>query len=168
MSRNVFILILLAIIGIGIYFSVNDTDKLKRKHRANIDSIQDINKDLLIKVGKLKKEVISLNMEQEDLEYLADSLAQEASKPIPCEHELNIRKEENKALRGALNKCKEVKAIQVATIKRYDTLLINHEVIVVNHESMHKISKKEKKKAFFKGAGIGGGLGILLALLILL
>ena len=60
-------------------------------------------------------------------------------------------------------------------VKKYDLcteLVVNHELIGAEHIQIRTIesdaSKEQKKKAFFKGAGLGGGLGILLTLLIFL
>lgn len=161
-------MILIAVLGTFFYLWMQDTEKIKKWHKTQIDSVQRVNENLINQIWDLKDEVIVLNIEQDDLEALADSLAKEANKPMPCQHELEIRKQENVALRGSLKKCKEAKAIQGVTIKKYDSIIVNHEVIIVNHEQMQKIDRKEKKKSFLKGAGTGGALGIILTVLILL
>lgn len=166
MNKNILILILLAVIIGLIFIWKGDSQKVKKIHKNRIDSIQKINFKLLFDIGDLKDEVSVAEMLQEEAEILADSLQKEASQPISCEHELIIRKKENNALRGALNKCKEAKVLQAVTIKKYDSIIVNHEVIVVNYKDMEKIDKKEKKKSFLKGLGVGGAVVLLICILL--
>ena len=166
MSKNIVIAILLVALGILAYLILKP-DTSTQKQQKTIDSLEVINKDLLIMKDSLKKKTDSLTKSQEYYENIADSLAQEASKPVSCNHKVQIQQKEIKALRGALTKCKEAKVIQTKTIGLCEEIIVNKDVQILSYKEMVKINKKEKRKSFLKGAGVGAVLGALLVLIVI-
>ena len=107
-------------------------------------------------------------MEMDKLEQKADSLANLATLPMPCEHELELRKGELVAVRGALAKCKESKAIQTTRLGLSEIRVENQVAICDKQIQVIEVEdKKAKRKTFFKGMGVGGllvGILVILAL----
>ena len=148
---------------------------LERKRAREAENASAVIETLKIENGHLQKlsdslfdRSVILDSEMAELERKADSLGKVATLPMPCEHELELKKEEVRLVRGALAKCKESKAIQTTRVGLQEIRVENQVAICDNLIKYHKQDlREEKRKAFFKGAGVGGlvvGILIILAL----
>ena len=136
--------------------------------REEVVQLKQYQKHLENTIDTLGELAIIKDVEMDRLEQKADSLAHLATLPMPCEHELELRKEEIVAVRGALAKCKKSKAIQTTRVGLSEIRVENQVKICDKITTIQKKDmKKEKRKAFLKGAGVGGllvGILIILAL----
>lgn len=148
---------------------------LERKHERELLNASAVIETLKIENNHLQKlsdslfdRSVVLDAEMAELEKKADSLGEVATLPMPCEHELELRKEEVRLVRGALAKCKESKAIQTTRVGIAEIRVENQVAICDNLIKYHKTDlKAEKRRSFLRGAGTGGlivGILIILAL----
>jgi hypothetical protein len=161
-----------ALFGLLVWIYIAQEQKSIRtheKHLKRIVALQNENEDLKKRSDSLLDLSITLDVQMDELEGKADSLASVAeSKDLPCERELELRKGEVEYVRAALEKCKESKAIQTTRVGLSEIRVENQvelcgEMMVVNKKDF----KQEKRKSFFKGMGTGGllvGILIILAL----
>jgi hypothetical protein len=157
-TKNILIIILLlAVVGLWFFMSGKNKDKIK-DYENKIDSINIINEDLEIKKEIQKKKVDSVNLKQEEYEKIADSLQKVLLNPHSCEERVDLQGKEITSLRGALNQCKEAKVIYVKTIGICEEIIVNKDEIILTQIQIRKIEKKERKRIFLKGAGVGAGV----------
>jgi len=138
------------------------------KTREDIVNLKLYNRHLENTIDTLGEVVIYKDLEMDKLEQKADSLANLATLPMPCEHELELKKQEVEAVRGALAKCKESKAIQTTRLGLSEIRVENQVAICDKQIQVIEVEdKKAKRKTFFKGMGVGGllvGILVILAL----
>ena len=138
------------------------------KTREDIVNLKLYNQHLENTIDTLGEVVIYKDLEMDKLEQKADSLANLATLPMPCEHELELKKQEVEAVRGALAKCKESKAIQTTRLGLSEIRVENQVAICDKQIQVIEVEdKKAKRKTFFKGMGVGGllvGILVILAL----
>lgn len=161
-SVSLALLIAIGYVGITLY------QKSVRAHENALKQAKELREysaHLENTLDKLREEAMLKDVEIEDLEEKADSLAREGKKPMPCEHELEIRKQEVKVVREALAKCKEAKAIQSTRVSLAEIKVENEVELCGQLRAIEKRDfKKEKRKSFFKGMATGGGAILLLIL----
>jgi len=143
-------------------------DKIIQKSNERIEALKIENANIIRVSDSLRNSVAVLEYEMDEMEKKADSLGEIANIEMPCEHELELRKKEITYVRKALTKCKEAKTIQTTRVGLAE-IRVNNEVKLCSEVvTIHKSElKKEKRKSFFKGAGVGGvviGILIILAL----
>lgn len=167
--KNISLIILLIFVAIVVVYLFTDNRNKKeiQIYKNKIDSINIINKDLEIKKEIQKKKVDSVNLKQIEYERIADSLQKELLHPHTCEETVVLQSKEITSLRGALNQCKKAKVIQTTTIGICEEIIINKNEIILQHIQIQKIQKKERKRIFLKGMGVGGGIILIGALLFL-
>ena len=141
-----------------IYISSNKRAALERENSIARESIlKEEIKKLEARSDSLLEQVVLLDLDLANAEARADSLGKVANSPgLPCEHELALRKEEVKAVRMALDKCKEAKGIQT-TVYGLQEMVVEHKIdLCADQIKMYqKDFKVEKRKAFLRGAGLG-------------
>ena len=159
---------LILVLGYVIISQRKSADRKLDMAREDIVRLKLYNQHLENTIDTLGEVVIYKDMEMDKLEQKADSLANLATLPMPCEHELELRKEELVAVRGALVKCKESKAIQTTRLGLSEIRVENQVAICDKQINVIEVEdKKAKRKTFLKGMGVGGllvGILVILAL----
>jgi hypothetical protein len=163
-----------ALFSVLLYVTITQARKLNQAHSnasrddVLIETLTIENEHLQKLSDSLFDKTVLLDTEMNELERKADSLGKVATLPMPCEHELELKREEVKLVRGALAKCKEAKSIQTTRLGLCEMQIENH--VVINETVMRVSStqlKQEKRKSFFRGVGAGGllvGILIIIAL----
>ena len=156
----------------GVVYTYTTLQRKSVRERENalktINELKQYNRHLEKTLDTLWESAMIKDVQMERLEEKADSLANLATLPMPCEHELELKKQEVDAVRGALAKCKESKAIQTARAGLAEIMVTNQVELC---DAIRTIDVKDyreaKRRAFFRGMGTGGlvvGILIILAL----
>ena len=162
MNKNLLIFILvLGIVGVFLLRPRKVTEIIDNTNYELVDSLMD-------SVAVLKSKTVDLDIKQAKYEAIADSLsAYISSHTLECPEIVELQDKEIKALRTGLKLCNESKAVMAVTIKTLDTIQVVNNVIIGDIKKECKINlKKEKRRSFLTGAGVGGAV-VLVALLLL-
>lgn len=135
---------------------------------AKIEQLKTENRNLQTRADELLDQAATYSVQAERYKRVADSIGEIANKPLPCEHELELRRKEVRNVRAALDLCEKQKTLHVARVGLAE-MQINNEVKLCGEMTViQKTECKQKtRRAFFKGAGTGGlivGILIILAL----
>lgn len=173
-TKDIGIAFLVLIIGILCYFLYIGGEKMNSETNRLTSIIETNNKKnekLEAQLYKKDLELKAVELEQAVYEAKVDSLRKELKKPHDCEGTVSLQGSQIENLEGALDRCKEAKAIYAVKLGISTEMNINNEVVIHETVNMDKALKKayrkEKRKTWLKGFGTGGfvvGLLIILAL----
>lgn len=172
MKRIIPYIVIGALLTALVYVYINNERKSLREAEISsqrVNELKNIIQILESRNDSLIVKAVRIESDMSELEEKADSLGEIVeSLDLPCEHELELKREEVVLVREALDKCKEAKAIQTTRIGICETIIENKvelcgEMIQIEQKDI----KKQKRKSFLKGMGVGGTIVAILIILAL-
>ena len=149
---------IIIVLGVGliVMYFILDKPRDTTAYQNRIDSLEAVTAIQNQKIGQMLDDAVEVEIDQVKFEEEIDSLQQLLGVPnLPCPEENVLLTQQNTALKGALVECNKAKGIYVKTIKEYQGLVVNNELICLTKDQMYKVEVKncKKKWKFWFGSG---------------